>query len=52
VRRKVRAGKNSFHFTGRLNGRRLKPGRYRLVPTPTAGGKTGKPTSLGFRIVR
>jgi hypothetical protein len=46
------AGLNSFHFTGRLRGRRLKPGRYRLVATPTAGGKTGKPTSRGFRIVR
>jgi 6-phosphogluconolactonase (cycloisomerase 2 family) len=46
------AGKNSFHFTGRLNGRKLKPGRYRLMATPTAGGKKGKPTSSGFRIVR
>jgi hypothetical protein len=46
------AGENSFHFTGRLSGRKLKPGRYRLVATPTAGGKTGKPTSSGFRIVR
>jgi hypothetical protein len=46
------AGKNSFHFTGRLNGRKLKPGRYRLVATPTAGGKKGKPISTSFRIVR
>jgi hypothetical protein len=46
------AGKNSFHFTGRLNGRKLKPGRYRLVATPTAGGQKGKSTSSGFRIVR
>jgi hypothetical protein len=46
------AGKNSFHFTGRLNRRKLKPGRYRLVATPTAGGKRGKPTSSRFRIVR
>jgi glycine rich protein len=46
------AGKNSFHFTGRLNGRKLKPGRYRLVATPSAGGKRGKPTSSGFRIIR
>jgi hypothetical protein len=45
------AGKNSFHFTGRLRGKKLKPGRYRLVATPTAGGKKGKPTSSGFRIV-
>jgi hypothetical protein len=46
------AGKNSFHFTGRLNGRKLKPGRYRLVATPTAGGKKGKSISTSFRIVR
>jgi hypothetical protein len=46
------AGKNSFHFSGRLNGRKLKPGRYRLVATPSAGGRKGKPTSVGFRIVR
>jgi hypothetical protein len=46
------AGKNSFHFTGRLRGRKLKPGRYRLVATPTAGGNKGKRTSKGFRIVR
>jgi hypothetical protein len=46
------AGKNSFHFTGRLNGRKLKPGRYRLVATPTVGGTKGKPTSSAFRIVR
>ncbi len=46
------AGTNSFHFTGRLRGRKLKPGRYRLVATPSAGGKRGKPTSTGFRIVR
>jgi hypothetical protein len=46
------AGLNSFHFTGRLRGRRLKPGRYRLVATPTLGGKTGKPTSRAFRIVQ
>lgn len=45
-------GTNSFHFTGRLNGRKLKPGRYKLVATPTAGGLKGKATSTGFRIVR
>ncbi len=46
------AGRNSFHFTGRLNGRKLKPGRYRLVATPSVGGRKGKPTSTSFRIVR
>jgi hypothetical protein len=46
------AGKNSFHFTGRLNGRKLPPGRYRLLATPSAGGKAGLPISTAFRIVR
>jgi hypothetical protein len=46
------AGKNSFHFTGRLSGRKLSPGRYKLVATPTAAGKAGRPISTGFRIVR
>jgi hypothetical protein len=46
------AGKNSFHFTGRLRGKQLKPGRYQLVATPTAGGNKGNSVSSGFRIVR
>jgi hypothetical protein len=46
------AGTNSFHFTGRLRGRKLKPGRYRLVATPAVGGVKGQTTSSGFRVVR
>jgi hypothetical protein len=46
------AGQNSFHFTGRLGGKKLPPGRYRLVATPSAGGKAGTPISTGFQIVR
>jgi hypothetical protein len=46
------AGRNSFHFSGRLHGRKLTPGRYRLVATPSAGGRKGKAISSGFRIVR
>ena len=46
------AGKNSFRFTGRLDGRKLRPGRYLLVATPTASGKSGKTRSIGFRIKR
>ncbi len=48
----ARAGANSFHFTGRLGGRRLKPGTYALVATPSANGKAGKPVSTTFRIVK
>jgi hypothetical protein len=45
-------GSNSLHFSGRLRGRKLKPGRYRLVATPSAGGRRGRPAAAGFRIVR
>ncbi len=43
-----RAGANSFRFTGRLRGRKLRRGRYVLVARP-AGGKA---SSRKFRIVR
>jgi hypothetical protein len=45
-------GANSFAFTGRIGGKRLKPGRYGLVATPTANGQTGQPISASFRIVK
>jgi hypothetical protein len=44
-------GTNRFRFTGRLRKRKLRPGRYRLVATPSAGGKIGKAASAAFRIV-
>jgi len=46
-----RAGTNTFHFTGRLNGKRLAPGKYRLVATPKANGKIGKKATAGFTII-
>jgi hypothetical protein len=46
------AGKNRFRFTGRLNGRKLTPGSYRLVATPSAGGRPGRSASVAFRIIR
>ena len=46
------ASTNKFRFTGRLNGKRLAPGKYRLVATPTANGKTGRAASASFKIVR
>jgi hypothetical protein len=46
------AGADRFTFTGRLTGHALKPGRYRLVATPTANRHTGKPTRAGFRILK
>jgi hypothetical protein len=47
-----RTGANSFRFTGRLAGKKLPPGRYTLVATPTANGKPGRPAPAGFRITR
>jgi len=45
-------GLNSFRFTGRLRGARLRVGGYDLVATPVAGGTTGPPVSATFRIAR
>lgn len=45
------SGANSFRFTGRLAGRKLKPGSYRLVATPTASGKSGRAAQASFRII-
>jgi hypothetical protein len=47
-----KVGTNSLHFSGRLNGHKLKPGTYTLVATPTAGAKTGSAVSIAFRIIR
>ncbi|HEX8206272.1 MAG TPA: PKD domain-containing protein, partial [Solirubrobacteraceae bacterium] len=46
------AGANRFRFTGRLRGRKLRPGRYRLVATPRAGTVAGPARRAAFRIVR
>ena len=47
------AGPNSFTFTGRLSGRALRPGRYRLVAvaTDTAGLQSARKRA-SFTIVR
>jgi hypothetical protein len=49
--RKGHAGANHFRFRGRLRGRALKPGRYRLKATPVANGHTGITRAVAFRIV-
>jgi hypothetical protein len=47
-----RLGPNSFKFTGRLRGRKLSPGRYRLVARATdAAGNQSKAKRVKFRIV-
>jgi len=45
------AGANSFRFTGRLRGRKLRRGRYQLVASPSAGGKAGRAARASFRII-
>jgi hypothetical protein len=47
------AGRNSFKFTGRLAGRKLRPGRYRLVAVARdAAGNASAAKRVSFRIVR
>jgi Glycine rich protein len=48
-----KAGLNSFRFTGRLRGKKLRPGRYRLtmVATDSAGNRS-RAKRARFRIVR
>jgi hypothetical protein len=45
------AGNVKVHFTGRVGGHKLKPGRYTLALTPQASGKTGRTVKLSFRVV-
>ncbi len=47
-----RAGRIRVRFTGRLNGRKLAPGRYRLALKPRSPSKAGSTTYLSFRIRR
>ncbi len=47
------AGTNTLRFSGRVNGHKLSPGRYRLSITARIGrGRASSPTLVGFRIVR
>lgn len=43
-------GANAFYFTGRVAGRRLTPGSYTLVATPSTSGTTGTPVQRSFAI--
>ena len=47
-----KAGRSSFHFTGRMRGQKLKPGTYRLTAIPTFAGRSGAARTTGFRVVR
>jgi len=46
-----RTGRNSFRLSGRIAGRRLAPGRYRLQAVPEFEGRTGVGRVVLFRIV-
>jgi hypothetical protein len=46
------AGANQFRFSGRLRGRALRPGRYRLVARPQNGAGKGTTVRKAFRVVR
>jgi hypothetical protein len=47
-----RAGRNRFHFSGRLGARTLAPGPYRLEAVPVFGARAGMRAVAIFRIVR
>jgi hypothetical protein len=48
----VSAGAATLHFSGRINGKRLRRGTYRLTAVPTlAGGATGKAAAVTFRVI-
>ena len=46
------AGAVKVHFSGRVRGKKLRPGSYRLTLTPRLAGTSGKSVKLSFRIVR
>jgi hypothetical protein len=47
-----KAGANAVAFRGKIGGRRLAPGRYRLLVTALADGKTSAAAATQFTIVR
>jgi hypothetical protein len=50
---KAKAGKNTFKFRGRIGGKALKPGSYRLNGTATDPSKNASvPKRKGFKIVK
>jgi homogentisate 1,2-dioxygenase len=51
--RNAKAGTNRVRFSGRLKGRRLAPGRYRLRAVAVdAAGNRSKAKFVTFRVVR
>jgi len=44
------AGSDTFTFNGKLSGKTLGPGTYRLTATPRAADRAGTPSSVTFTI--
>ncbi|MGE0028896.1 MAG: calcium-binding protein [Thermoleophilia bacterium] len=51
VARAATAGANRLAFSGRVGGKALAPGRYRLLAVARAGGLAGPPARAAFRIL-
>lgn len=45
-----KAGANSLYFSGRIKGRKLAPGSYRLQAVPHNAARTGKAVEKSFKI--
>jgi hypothetical protein len=48
--RSAHAGRNSFAFSSKVNGKKLKHGRYELVADPVAFGLPGAAVNVKFRV--
>jgi hypothetical protein len=46
------AGRNRFHFTGRIGGHKLLPGSYQLKAAASSAGRVETTASAHFRILR
>jgi hypothetical protein len=47
-----KAGTNKFRFSGRVGGKKLRPGSYRLVAVASAGATKSKLKRANFKIIR
>jgi Tol biopolymer transport system component len=46
------AGANRFTFNGVIGGRRIRPGSYRVIATPSVNGTAGNAQTSNFQILR